>query len=99
MDLRGEPLVICVPKTDKSPTTRFGFSDLYSYNVGYIGSRATGNDGGCCLAAGPTWMGEMPKGIKGYSAQPLSTYLKQPAPPAAPAIDSPAFNGEEPFRL
>ena len=30
----------------------------------------------------------------GYSAQPLSAYLKQPAPPAAPAIDFPRFNKE-----
>src|SRR5262249_25306710 len=36
---------------------------------------------------------------KGYAVQPLSTYLKQPAPPAAPAIDWPAFNGDEPFKL
>jgi hypothetical protein len=35
---------------------------------------------------------DMPEVIKvqsGYKVQPLSTYLKQPAPPAAPAIDFP----------
>jgi hypothetical protein len=37
---------------------------LYSYNVGYMGSRTTGNDAGCYLIAGPNWKGEMPKGIK-----------------------------------
>jgi len=33
----------------------------------------------------------------GYTAQPLSAYLKQPAPPASPAIDFPAFT-EDAFK-
>lgn len=131
MDLRAEPLVICVPVIEKKRYYVVQLSDLYSYNVAYIGSRTTGNDGGCYMVAGPNWKGETPKGIKkvfpletqfgiaifrtqlfnaadmpnvakvqkGYSAQPLSAYLKQPGPAAAPAIDWPAFNGEEPFKL
>jgi len=131
MDLRAEPLVICVPAIEKKRYYVVQLSDLYSYNVGYIGSRTTGNDGGCYMVAGPAWKGETPKGIKklfpfetqfgiaifrtqlfnpadmpnvakvqkGYSVQPLSAYLKKPAPPAAPAIDWPAFKGEEPFKL
>jgi len=131
MDLRAEPLVICVPKVEKGRYYAVQLSDLYSYNVGYIGSRATGNEPGCYLVAGPNWKGETPKGIKkvfpietqfaiaifrtqlfnaadmpnvikiqkGYSAQPLSAYLKQPAPPATPAIDWPQFVGEDPFKL
>ena len=130
MDLRAEPLVICVPKIEKRRYYTVQLSDLYSYNVGYIGSRTTGNDGGCYLVAGPSWKGEAPKGIKkvfpietqfaiaifrtqlfnaadmpnvikvqkGYSAQPLSAYLKQPAPAAAPAIDWPAMT-EDGFKL
>lgn len=38
---------------------------------------------------------DMPSVVKvqaGYNAQPLSAYLKQPAPPAAPAIDFPKIN-------
>jgi hypothetical protein len=38
---------------------------------------------------------DMPNVIKvqdGYKAQPLSAYLKQPAPPAAPAVTWPAFS-------
>jgi len=31
----------------------------------------------------------------GYKVQPLSAYLKQPAPPAAPAIDWPAFSKDD----
>ena len=131
MDLRAEPLVICVPKIEKARYYAVQISDLYSYNVGYIGSRTTGNDGGCYMLAGPNWKGETPKGIKkvfpletqfgiaifrtqlfnaadmpnvlkiqkGYLVEPLSTFLKQPAPPAAPAVDWPAFNGDEPFKL
>jgi len=131
MDLRAEPLVICVPAIEKKRYYVVQLSDLYSYNVGYIGSRTTGNDGGCYMVAGPNWKGETPKDIKkvfplqtqfgiaifrtqlfnsadmpnvakvqkGYSVQPLSAYLKQAAPPAAPAINWPAFNGDDPFKL
>jgi hypothetical protein len=40
---------------------------------------------------------DMPNVVKvqaGYKSQPLSTYLKQPAPPAAPAVDFPKANAE-----
>src|SRR4029077_16715518 len=40
---------------------------------------------------------DMPNVVKvqaGYKAQPLSTYLKQPAPPAPPAIDLPKIDKE-----
>lgn len=33
----------------------------------------------------------------GLRAEPLSTFLKQPAPPKAPAIDFPPFVGQRPF--
>ena len=131
LDLRAEPVVFCLPKVDKGRYYSVQLADMYSYNVGYMGSRTTGNDAGCYMIAGPNWKGETPKGIKkifpletqfglaifrtqlfspadlpnvlkiqkGYVVQPLSAYLKQPAPPAAPAIDWPAFNGDEPFKL
>ena len=38
--------------------------DLYTFNYGYIGSRATGNGAGCYMVAGPDWKGETPEGIK-----------------------------------
>src|SRR5437667_12307543 len=98
--------------------------DGNTYNYGYIGSRATGNEPGDYMVVGPDWKGETPPGIKkmfrsstqfsavayrtqlfnpedmpnvvkiqaGYKVQPLSAYLKQPAPPAAPAIDFPKAN-------
>ena len=100
--------------------------DGNTFNYGYIGSRATGNDPGDYMVVGPDWKGESPAGIKkmfrsttqfsvaayrtqlfnpqdmpnvvkiqsGYKVQPLSAYLKQPAPPAAPAINFPKINKE-----
>lgn len=40
---------------------------------------------------------DMPNVVKiqaGYKVQPLSSYLKQPAPPAAPTVDFPKINAE-----
>jgi len=40
---------------------------------------------------------DMPNAVKvqsGYKARPLSAFLKQPAPPAAPAINFPKINKE-----
>jgi hypothetical protein len=121
LDLRAEPMVISVPAVAKKRYYSVQLIDGNVYNYGYIGSRATGNDAGNYLVAGPDWKGEMPAGIKkvfqsstpfaltifrtqlfnvkdmpnvvkvqaGYKAQPLSAFLKQAAPPAAPKIDFP----------
>jgi hypothetical protein len=119
LDLRAEPIVISVPAVEKKRYYSVQLIDGNTYNYGYIGSRATGNEAGDYLIVGPDWKGETPAGIKkvftsttpfslvgfrtqlfdskdmpnvervqaGYKAQPLSSYLKQPAPPAAPKID------------
>lgn len=63
LDLRAEPVVITVPPIDKKRYYVFQLMDLYTFNFAYIGSRATGNDGGTYLIAGPTWQGEPPAGI------------------------------------
>ena len=129
MDLRAEPIVLCVPKVEKGRYYSIQLTDLYSFNYGYVGSRATGNDAGCYLIAGPDWKGDTPKGINkvfhpetqfslaiyrtqlfnaadmvnvkkvqaGYRVLPLSAFLHQPAPPAAPAIDFPKFT-EDAFK-
>jgi hypothetical protein len=62
-DLRAEPLVLCVPEVDKGRYYSVMLADLYSFNYGYIGSRATGNGPGCYLVAGPRWSGDTPAGI------------------------------------
>ena len=119
MDLRAEPLVLTVPAIEKDRYYSIQLIDAYTFNFDYIGSRATGNDAGSYLIAGPNWNGEAPAGIKkvikaetqfvlalyrtqlfnpedienvkkiqaGYKAQTLSSFLGQPAPAAAPAID------------
>src|SRR6266498_3797624 len=119
LDLRAEPVVISVPAVEKERYYSVQLIDGNTYNYGYIGSRATGNDPGDYLVVGPDWKGETPAGIKkvfssttpfaltlfrtqlfnpgdmpkresaksGYKAQPLSSFLKQPAPPATPKID------------
>jgi hypothetical protein len=119
MDLRAEPIVLTVPQIEKKRYFSIQLIDAYTFNFNYIGSRATGNDGGSFLIAGPNWKGPTPKGVKkvirsetelvlapyrtqlfnpddldnlkkvqaGYKVQPLSAFLGQPAPKAAPAID------------
>src|SRR5881275_3028861 len=125
-DLRVEPIVLSVPAVEKSRYFSVMLCDGNTYNYGYIGSRATGNEPGDYMVAGPNWKGATPPGIKkvfrsstefsavayrtqlfnpedmpnvvkiqaGYKVQPLSKYLNQPAPPAAPAVNFPKINKE-----
>ena len=126
LDLRAEPFVLSVPAVEKSRYFSVMLCDGNTYNYGYIGSRATGNEAGDYMVADPDWKGETPPGIKkvfrsstqfsavayrtqlfnpedmpnvvkiqaGYKVQPLSQYLKQPAPPAAPTVNFPKINKE-----
>jgi hypothetical protein len=64
IDLRAEPIVITVPAVEKSRYFSVQLIDAYTFNFAYIGSRATGNDGGSFVIAGPNWKGEPPKGVK-----------------------------------
>jgi len=126
LDLRAEPIVLSVPAVEKGRYYSVQLEDGNTFNYGYIGSRATANDAGDYMVAGPDWKGETPPGIKkvfhsttqfslagyrtqlfgpddmpnvvkvqsGYKVQPLSVFLKQPAPPAAPTINFPKINKE-----
>jgi hypothetical protein len=126
MDLRTEPVVLSVPAVQAGRYYSVQLEDGNTFNFGYIGSRATGNQAGDYMVVGPDWKGDTPSGIKkvfrsstqfalagyrtqlfnaadmpkvkkiqaGYKVQPLSSYLKQPAPPAAPAIDFPKIDKE-----
>jgi hypothetical protein len=119
LDLRAEPMVLTVPAIEKERYFSIQLIDLYTHNFTYIGSRATGNDGGSFLIVGPNWTGEPPSGVTkvirsetelvlgiyrtqlfhpgdldnvknvqaGYKARPLSEFLGQAAPTAAPPID------------
>ncbi|MBU6308499.1 MAG: DUF1254 domain-containing protein, partial [Planctomycetes bacterium] len=62
-DLRAEPVVVTVPRIEEGRYWSLQLIDLYTHNFDYLGSRATGNDGGRFLIAGPSWEGEAPKGI------------------------------------
>ncbi len=64
MDLRAEPMVLTLPRIEKKRYFTVQLIDAYTFNFAYIGSRATGNDGGSYLIAGPNWKGKTPKGIK-----------------------------------
>jgi len=64
MDLRAEPLVLSVPAVEKERYYSVMLVDGNTFNYGYIGSRATGNDAGDYLVVGPDWQGETPAGIK-----------------------------------
>lgn len=64
LDLRAEPMVLTLPKIDKSRYFSVQFIDAYTFNFAYLGSRTTGNDGGIFLIAGPAWKGKTPKGIE-----------------------------------
>ena len=63
-DLRAEPLVITVPAIEKERYYSLQFIDMYTFNFAYVGSRATGNDEGSFLLAGPDWTGDTPPGIR-----------------------------------
>jgi hypothetical protein len=64
LDLRAEPIVLTVPAIEKERYFSVQLIDAYTHNFDYIGSRTTGNDGGNFLVAGPSWKGDMPKGVK-----------------------------------
>jgi hypothetical protein len=64
LDLRAEPMVISVPAVEKKRYYSVMLNDGNTFNYGYIGSRATGNDAGDYLVAGPRWQGDAPPGIK-----------------------------------
>jgi hypothetical protein len=63
-DVRAEPLVLTFPRIEEGRYFSAQFVDAYTFNFAYIGSRATGNEGGSYLLAGPDWTGKRPEGIK-----------------------------------
>ncbi|WP_299832804.1 DUF1254 domain-containing protein [Pseudomonas sp.] len=63
LDLRAEPIVLTLPAIEKSRYYSVQLIDIYTHNLGYLGSRTTGNKGGKFLIAGPAWKGETPAGI------------------------------------
>ncbi len=64
MDLRAEPVVLSVPAVEKERYYSVMLCDGNTFNYGYIGSRATGNEAGDYMVVGPDWKGETHTGIK-----------------------------------
>jgi hypothetical protein len=64
LDLRAEPIVLTMPEIEKSRYYSVQFTDAYTFNFAYLGTRTTGNDAGSYLVAGPSWKGETPMGVK-----------------------------------
>lgn len=65
MDLRAEPVVLSVPDVPAGRYFSVQVCDGNTYNVGYIGSRTTGQGAGSWIVAGPRWQGTTPPGIRG----------------------------------
>ncbi len=63
LDLRTEPVVLTVPEVEKGRYYSAQLVDGNLYNVGYVGSRATGNGAGSYAVVGPDWRGDAPKGV------------------------------------
>ena len=68
-DLRAEPIIFCVPDIEKGRYYSVQLVDMYTFNYGYVGTRTTGNVGGCYMVSGPGWRGVMPAGISSGSRQ------------------------------
>src|SRR5579862_2468233 len=62
-DLRAEPLVLSTPEIEQDRYYSLQFIDMYTFNFAYAGSRATDNNPGKFLLAGPSWRGEAPPGV------------------------------------
>ena len=56
--------MLSVPAVEKTRYYSVMLCDGNTFNYGYIGSRATGNDAGDYMVVGPDWKGETPPGIK-----------------------------------
>jgi hypothetical protein len=64
LDLRSEPIVLTLPEVEKNRYYSVQFTDAYTFNFEYLGTRTTGNEGGSYAIAGPNWKGQTPKGVK-----------------------------------
>jgi hypothetical protein len=61
-DLRNEPVVVVVPPISDRYYS-FEFLDAYTNDYAYLGTRASGGNGGTYLIAGPDWNGQVPEGM------------------------------------
>jgi hypothetical protein len=64
MDLRAEPVVICVPDVEEGRYYSIQLIDMYTFVYSYIGTRTTGDDEACYMIAGPDWSGETVREVR-----------------------------------
>ncbi len=64
LDLRAEPVILSVPAVENGRYYSVQLIDGNTFNYGYIGSRATGDEAGDYMVVGPDWKGETPTGVK-----------------------------------
>lgn len=62
LDLRAQPMVITVPKVENRYYS-IQLVDMFTNNLGYIGTRTTGPNAGSYLVAGPRWEGAKPGSV------------------------------------
>ena len=62
-DLKKEPVVLVAPPVAADRYHTFEFLDAYTNVFAYLGTRATGSNGGTYLIAGPDWKGQVPEGM------------------------------------
>ena len=53
-----------MPEIEKNRYYSIQFTDAYTFNIDYVGTRTTGNDAANFLVVGPNWKGATPSGIK-----------------------------------
>ena len=63
LDLRAEPVILILPPIPDKRYYSFLMVDGYTHNIGMLGARATGHDGGVYMIAGPNWIGEKPERV------------------------------------
>jgi len=62
-DLSNQPQILKVPAIPDNRYYSFQIIDIYTHNIAYVGSRATGLEAGTYMFIGPSWKGEKPEGI------------------------------------
>lgn len=72
IDLTKGPFVLEVPSMGQRYFT-FQMMDAFSNTFGYVGTRATGRNGGRFLLAAPGWSGAKPEGIETVFVAPTNT--------------------------
>ncbi|MEM9728750.1 MAG: DUF1254 domain-containing protein [Myxococcota bacterium] len=67
LDLRSQPVVVTVPEIgDRYYSVQL--IDMFTNNIGYVGTRTTGAQAGSYLVSGPRWQGTRPANVAGEIA-------------------------------